>query len=84
MNKNFRIVECSDLDYEVMVYDIIWINMTVAMLTQEKGIEHIELEIFPPPEKLKSWKFPFNDFVETLQKAKKCLIENQKIPEENT
>lgn len=82
MKDKFKIRLCSDLDYEEMVADISYENYTVATITQEKGIDNMEIEIFPPEKPTKSWKFSLNDFVEIIAFAKKSLIEMQKLPEE--
>lgn len=81
MQNKFRIRICSDLDYEEMVADISYENHTVAIITQENGIENMEIEIFPP-EIQETWKFLLNDFIESISSAKKRLIEMQKLPEE--
>jgi len=47
-NDNFRVRTCSDLDYEGIVVDIIYNNSTVATIKQDKGVENIEIKIFPP------------------------------------
>ena len=74
MEDTFKLRICSDLEYEEMVVDICWNNNTVALLNREKGIDNLEIEIFPPDES-NSWKFPLDKFIETIQNAKKCLIE---------
>ena len=45
MNSNFRIRICSDLYYEEMVADICFKNNTIAVVSQEKGIDNMEIEI---------------------------------------
>lgn len=82
MNKKFTVEVCSDLDYEEMVADVSYENQTIAMITQEKGIDNMEIEIFLPEKKIKSLKFPLNDFIASIVFAKKCLIEMQKLPDE--
>jgi hypothetical protein len=82
MNKKFTIEVCSDLVYEEMVADVTYENHTIAMITQENGIDNMEIEIFFPENEIKSWKFPLNDFIESIASAKKCLIEMQKLPDE--
>lgn len=79
MNKKFTVEVCSDLDYEEMVADVSYENHTIAMITQENGIDNMEIEIFLPEKEIKSWKFPLNDFIENIVFAKKCLIEMQKL-----
>lgn len=78
MNKKFTVEVCSDLDYEEMVADVSYENHTIATISQEKGIDQMEIEIFPPAEPIKSWKFSLNDFIEIIAFAKKSLIEMQK------
>ncbi len=81
MNEKFVIKFCSDLDYEEMVADICYKNSRVAMITQENGIDNMEIEIFSPSPET-SWTFSLIDFVETIQRARKSLIEMQKFPDE--
>lgn len=82
MQDKFRIRICSDLDYEEMVADVTYENHTIAMITQENGVENMKIEIFPPEEEIKSWTLPLNDFIEIIVFAKKRLIEMQKSPDE--
>lgn len=74
----FRVRICSDLDYEEMVADVCYENHTVAMVTQENGIENMEIEIFPLEKEIRS--LPLNDFIESIAIAKKSLIEMKKLP----
>lgn len=82
MNKKFIVEVCSDLDYEEMVADISYENHSIAMISQEKGIKKMEIKIFTPPKELLTWNFSLDDFIETLEFAKKRLIQMQKFPEE--
>ncbi len=82
MNKKFTVEVCSDLDYEEMVADVSYENHIIATITQENGINNMEIELFPPEEPKKSWNFPLDDFVEVIAFAKKCLIKMQKLPDE--
>ena len=82
MSNKFIIEICSDLDYEEMVADISYENHTIAMITQEKGIENMEIEIFSPVMDIRSWKFRLNDFLEAIQLGKKILIKSQKSSDE--
>lgn len=77
--EKFRILICSDLDYEEMVADICYEDLTIAIITQENGIENMEIKILPIDEN--SCSFPLNDFIETIIFAKKRLIEMQKLPD---
>ena len=72
---------CSDLDYEEMIAHICYDNNTICKVTQENGIENMEIEFFSPPEGL-HWKFALNDYLEAIQSAKQCLIDTKKFPEE--
>jgi hypothetical protein len=81
MNKKFTVEVCSDLNYEEMVADVSYENHTIATITQENGIDNMEIEIFPPSEEIQSWKFLLSDFLEAIIFAKKRLIEMQKLPE---
>jgi len=82
MSEKFRIRVCSDLDYEEMVADICYEDCTVAMITQEKGIDHMEVTVYSPKNNEKEiWVFYLDEFLNVLQKAKKRLIEMQKLPE---
>lgn len=82
MLEKFRVRVCSDLDYEEMVADVVYENHILATITQENGIDNMEIEIFTPEESSKSWKFSLNEFMEMIALAKKRLIEMQKISEE--
>lgn len=82
MNEKFEVEICSDLDYEEMVADVSYENHTIAMITQEKGIDNMEIEIFSPEQEIKSWKFPLDDFIKIIEFAKKTLIEMQKLPDD--
>jgi len=77
MKKQFKIVISSDLDYEELCAEIYFDNQFVAIITQEKGFENLELEIYPPDKK-KSWIFNFLEFEKILKKAKEILWEMHK------
>ena len=76
-NQWFKFRICSDLDYEGMVVDIVYKNSTFAILNQDKGIENTEIKLFPPITD-ECWNFSYNEFIETLEKAKKLLIQINK------
>ena len=82
MKNKFKIRLCSDLDYEEMVADVCYENCTFATITQEKGVNNMEIEIFLPENDLSSWKFSLEDLVNILQSAKQSLIEIRRLPEE--
>lgn len=78
INKSeFSIRICSDLDYEEMVADICYLGTTVAIVTQEKGVNKMEIEIYRPHDEQIPLKFPLDDFIEAIQLAKKKLLEMQ-------
>ena len=80
MNKKLTVEVCSDLDYEEMVADICYEDHTIAMITQENGINNMQIEIFTP-EETNSWSFCLDDFIDIIVFAKKRLIEMQKLPD---
>lgn len=71
----------SDLDYEDMVANVLYEEETVAIISQEKGLDNLEIEILPSIEG-KHWKFFLENFLKALQLSKKRLIEMQKLPDE--
>lgn len=80
-NIKFTVEVCSDLDYEEMVADISYKNLTIAMITQENGIDNMEIEILVRKNEKESLKLPLDGFINSLLQAKKCLIEMQKLPD---
>jgi hypothetical protein len=81
MNEKFNLEFCSDLDYEELVADIYFEQRSIAMITQEKGVDAMEIEIFSTNKSIKSWKLPLDEFIEILIRAKNSLIKKQKMPE---
>jgi hypothetical protein len=81
MNKKFIVEICSDLDYEELVADVSYENHTIATITQENGIDNMEIKIFTPTKDIKFWQFLLDDFIHAITFAKKRLIEMQKLPE---
>jgi len=77
----FIIEISSDLDYEDLVANVLYEEETVAIVSQEQGLDKLEIEIFSPGDK-EPWKFFFHDFLNALLFAKKRLIQMQKLPEE--
>ena len=72
MNNNFKIVISSDLKYDDLCAEIYYKEHFVAIITQEKGFENLEIEIYSPSNDEK-WRFQFSKFIEILEKAKKNL-----------
>ncbi|MBJ7450350.1 MAG: hypothetical protein JHC93_08345 [Parachlamydiales bacterium] len=83
MSDDFRILICGDLDYEEMVVDIIWKGHTVGIVTIENGPEKMEFEIYNHPEGFK-WKFPLDDFLKIIDWAKRELISEYPIKQNNS
>lgn len=81
MKPKFSLAICSDLDYEDMVIDISWENEMIAILDQEKGPNHKEIELLPLAI-LKNFKFSFNEFRKYLDKAEQLLDKSKKLPEQ--
>lgn len=77
MISKFKIIMSSDLDYEELCAEIYFEDQFVAMLTQENGIENMEIEIHPPQNK-KFWSFKFSDFETIMESAKKSLYDMKK------
>ena len=63
-----------------MCAEIYFENQFVAILTQEKGFENLEIEIHPPQNK-KYWAFKFSEFEAVLKSAKEALWKMRKLPE---
>ena len=80
MQERLKILICSDLDYEKLVADVAYDNQTVATISQENGIDKMEIVIFPP-DTIDAWSFPLDEFVEIISFAKKRLVEMQKLSE---
>ena len=65
------------LDYEGMVVDIVYNSATLATLNQDKGIENIEIKLYPPQIK-EYWDFSYKNFIDVLEESKKTLIQINK------
>jgi len=91
MKKDLHLEISSDLSYEGMVVEIVgnrkvidkqkkyYSQTHIATLDLDKGVENIQIKIFPPINK-QNWDFSYNEFTEILQKAKKLLIQVNKEP----
>jgi hypothetical protein len=81
--KNFRVNIVGDLAYEDLVADVKYKEQVVAMLTQERGYENLEIEIYPPEDPDQNfWVFNFAEFDEAIQYAKRRLWELRKLPKD--
>lgn len=74
MNRRITIELSSDLDFEGMVVEITIDNSILARLNYDKGINNIEMELIFG-EGCKSTNIPLNDFLISIEKAKKLLIQ---------
>ena len=74
MNPRFRIVVGSDPDHEDLVGEIYFDDEIVAILSQESGIDRMEVE-FVPRAGGKPWIFKLVEFEEALAAVKKRLWE---------
>jgi hypothetical protein len=77
-SKGFIIEISSDLDYEEMVANILYDEETVAIVSQENGLENLEIEIFKSFDS-KSWHFLVEDFLKAILLSKKLLTEKKKL-----
>jgi len=75
INKYLKVRLCNDLDYEGIVVDIVYKKATLATLNQDKGIENIEIKLYPP-QLNKHWEISYKNFIEILEEAKKNTIRN--------
>lgn len=82
MNKRFTFEISSDLDYEGMVIEISFDNVTIARLNYDKGINEIEIEFVLYTEIYNKFIFPLNDFLLAIEKAKNLAIKCAKEDEE--
>ncbi len=74
MNKAFSIELCSDLDLEGMAIYINYNMQTIASINYDKGIDKMEMEIFPFGQGKDRMIFPVDDFIIALEKAKKLAL----------
>jgi hypothetical protein len=81
MHKTFPIELSSDLDFEGMVVTICFGNQEVAMLNYDKGIDNMEIQLPSQNKEHPALIFPLQDFLNTLEKAKKLVIQCAKEDE---
>jgi len=74
VNPRFRIVVGSDPDHEDLVGEIYFDDEIVSVLSQESGIDRIEVEFVPRADG-KPWIFRLVEFEETLAAVKQRLSE---------
>lgn len=67
----------SDDNYNELCAEIFFDNQFVAIVTQEKGFENLEIEIHHPKNQ-NFWVFNFSEFTQVLRSAKEALWEMRK------
>ena len=60
---DYKLRICSDLKHEEIVVDICYKNETVATINQDRGLNDLEIEIFPVLGKKDSWVFSYEEFI---------------------
>ncbi len=75
----FRIIISSDIQYDDLCAEIYFKDQFVGILTQENGLENLEIEIHPP-QNTKFWVFKFSEFEAVLKSAKETLWKMRKLP----
>ena len=74
MSSRFRITIGSDPDHEDLVGDLYFDDQIVCVLTQEAGIDAVQIELFPPSGG-GTWSFALAEFEEALRAVKQRLWE---------
>lgn len=77
---NFKIIMSSDEKYNDLCAEIYYEGQFVAILSQEKGFENLEIEIGSPDEG-GAWVFKVSEFLNILNSAKDALWKMRKISE---
>ena len=72
MNRRFRVTVGSEPDYEDLVGDLYFDDQIVCVLTQERGIGAMEIQIHTPHDGT-TWAFPLADFEEALAALKERM-----------
>lgn len=80
MNEQFRLTMCSDLDYEEMVVDVYYGKDSVALITQEQGLENMKVNLSSSNPKL---FLPLDGFIDALKRGQEWLIKSQKLPDDD-
>jgi hypothetical protein len=72
MNPRFRFTVGSDPDHEDLVGDIYYDDHIVCVLTQEMGVNAMQIELFGPADG-GTWKFQLADFEACLATLKRRM-----------
>ena len=77
MNNKFQFRVMSDSNYEKLIVEFFCgddlRNDFIGLINQEKGIDSLELEIYPKTNG-QPWKFNLEEFVDVLHQAKRHLL----------
>lgn len=73
----FDIIISSDIQYEELCAEIYFNREFVAIITQEQGIEHSIIDVYPSLNKEK-WIFDYVEFMQVLKDAQNSLIKMKK------
>lgn len=65
---------CSDLDFEGMVVYVNYDEQTLASINYDKGINNLEVEMFPFEYEGQKLIFPLQDFLAAIEKARKLAL----------
>lgn len=80
MTDKFRIVISSDEEYEDLCAEVYYEDQFVCILSQEKGFENLEIDIYSPKNRA-YWNFQFSEFEKVINLAKEALWKMRKLPE---
>ncbi len=78
LGNNYRISVGDDSEHEDLTAEIYFEETFLAMLSQEHGFEHLQLEIFPNPNK-EQWVLSLEEFFKVVEAAKQRLWELRRI-----
>lgn len=73
----FDIIISSDIQYEELCAEIYFNREFVAIITQEQGIEHSIIDVYPPLNGEK-WTFDYVEFIQILKDAQNSLMKMKK------
>lgn len=76
-----RVVLVGDLNYEELVADIVYDNGTILIITQEEGVEKMQVNFSPMRDLGTSCSVPLDSFISILRSAKQWLIESRDLAE---
>lgn len=77
---NFTVDIVNDASFDDLIAEIKLETQRVFLITQEEGLENLRIKIYPPENK-DLWDFRFDEFEDTMNKAKNHLCDPKKIYE---